>query len=303
MKFGVCLTHYGREVGSAELVEAVTEIERLGFDSIWVTDHVVIPEGVRDAQLIYREHMLEAFTVFGFLAAVSRRAQLGSSIIVLAYRNPIVMAKMLASIDVLSGGRVIFGAAAGYMEGEFNALGARFEERGDVSDEYLRVIREIWTHDQTSFSGRYFNFDKVYTSPRPVQQPGPPIWIGGRSKRAMRRAVELGDGWHPIGLNAQEMKEGRAYMARLCERRQIARVPAMSLRANLLIEGVSEPVGAYAGRAGNTPFNGSPSLIRDRIAEFEEAGVEHLVLDMATLSHPSFLRTLEVFAAQVKQGG
>ena len=300
MKFGVCLTHYGRETGRAELVEAVTEIERLGFDSIWVTDHVVIPEGVRDAQLIYREHMLEAFTVFSFLAAVSRRAQLGSSIVVLAYRNPLVMAKMLASIDVLSGGRVIFGAAAGYMEGEFNALGAGFEDRGEISDEYLRIIREVWTHDQTSFSGRYFNFDKVYTSPRPVQQPGPPIWIGGRSKRAMRRAVELGDGWHPIGLSAQEMKEGRAYMAGLCERRNLARVPGMSLRANLLIEGVSEPAGPYAGRAGNTPFNGNPSLIRDRIAEFEEAGVEHIVLDMATLSHPSFLRTLEVFAAQVK---
>ena len=138
MKFGVCLTHYGREVGSAELVEAVEEIERLGFDSIWVTDHVVIPEGVREAQLIYREHMLEAFTVFSYLAAVSQRALLGSSIIVLAYRNPVVMAKMLASIDVFSGGRVIFGAAAGYMEGEFDALGVRFEERGDVSDEYLR---------------------------------------------------------------------------------------------------------------------------------------------------------------------
>ena len=300
MKFGVCLTHYGREVGSVELVEAVEEIERLGFESIWVTDHVVIPEGVREAQLIYREHMLEAFTVFSYLAAVSQRALLGSSIIVLAYRNPVVMAKMLASIDVLSGGRVIFGAAAGYMEGEFDALGARFEERGDVSDEYLRIIREIWTHDRTSFSGRYFNFDNVSTSPRPVQQPGPPIWIGGRSKRAMRRAVELGDGWHPIGLTAEEMKEGRAYMARLCERRNIDRVPVMSLRANLLVEGVSEPVGPYAGRAGNTPFKGDPSLIRDRVAEFGEAGVEHIVLDMATLSHASFLRTLDVFAAKVR---
>ena len=96
------------------------------------------------------------------------------------------------------------------------------------------------------------------------------------------------------------MKEGRAYMARLCERRNLDRVPAMSLRANLLIEGVSEPVGPYAGRAGNTPFNGDPSLIRDRVAEFEEAGVEHIVLDMATLSHASFLRTLEVFAKEVK---
>ena len=300
MKFGVCLTHYGREIRSAELVEAVTEIEGLGFDSIWVTDHVVIPEGVREAQFIYREHMLEAFTVFSYLAAVSKRAQLGSSIIVLAYRNPIVMAKMLASIDVLSGGRVIFGAAAGYMEGEFDALGASFEERGDVSDEYLRVIREIWTHDRTSFSGRYFNFDKIYTSPRPVQHPGPPIWIGGRSKRAMRRAVELGDGWHPIGLSAEQMREGRAYMAGLCERRGIDRVPAMSLRANLLVDGVSEPIGPYAGRAGNTPFKGDPSLIRDRVAAFEDAGVEHIVLDMATLSHPSFLRTLDVFAREVR---
>jgi len=96
MKFGVCLTHYGREIRSSELVEAVAEIERLGFDSIRVTDHVVIPQGVREAQLIYRERMLEAFTVFSYLAAVSRHAQLGSSIVVFAYRNPIVMAKMLA---------------------------------------------------------------------------------------------------------------------------------------------------------------------------------------------------------------
>ena len=96
MKFGVCLTHYGREIRSSELVEAVAEIERLGFDSIRVTDHVVIPQGVREAQLIYREHMLEAFTVFSYLAAVSKHAQLGSSIVVLSYRNPIVMAKMLA---------------------------------------------------------------------------------------------------------------------------------------------------------------------------------------------------------------
>ena len=300
MKFGVCLTHYGREIRSSELVEAVEEIERLEFDSIWVTDHVVIPQGVREAQLIYREHMLEAFTVFSYLAAVSRHAQIGSSIIVLAYRNPIVMAKMLASIDVLSGGRVVFGAAAGYMEGEFDALGLRFEERGDVSDEYLRVIRKIWTHDQTDFSGRYFNFDNVYTSPRPLQQPGPPIWIGGRSRRAMRRAVELGDGWHPIGLTPHEMREGRAYMARLCEQRKLPQVPTMSLRANLLVDGVSAPVGAYARRAGNTPFKGDPSLIRDRVSEFEEVGVEHIVLDMATLSHRSFLRTLEVFAGRVK---
>lgn len=300
MKFGVCLTHYGREIRSSELVEAVAEIERLGFDSIWVTDHVVIPQGVREAQLIYREHMLEAFTVFSYLAAVSKHAQLGSSIVVLSYRNPIVMAKMLASIDVLSGGRVVFGAAAGYMEGEFDALGLRFEERGDMSDEYLRVIREIWTHDQTDFNGKYFNFDNVYTSPRPLQQPGPPIWIGGRSRRAMRRAVELGDGWHPIGLTPREMREGRAYMVRLCEQRKLPQVPTMSLRANLLIDGVSEPVGPYASRAGNTPFNGHPSLIRDRVSEFEEVGVEHIVLDMATLSHRSFVRTLEVFAERVK---
>jgi len=104
-----------------------------------------------------------------------------------------------------------------------------------------------------------------------------------------------------LGLTPTEMKEGKAYMAGLAERRKLARVPGLSLRANLLVDGVSEPMGPYAGRAGNTPFKGDAALIKERIAEYAEAGVEHIVLDMATLSHQSFLRTLETFSAHIRE--
>jgi len=197
-----------------------------------------------------------------------------------------------------------------YMRG----LGATEEEAKIISDGLMTASQ--WWHP-----GQGQGLEKLFRYTRRVKNggivPGAPMtWLADApayalldaakgfgyvaAQRAMRRAVELGDGWHPIGLTAQEMKEGRAYMAGLCERRNLDRVPAMSLRANLLIDRVSEPVGPYAGRAGNTPFKGDPSRIRDRVAEFEEAGVEHIVLDMATLSHPCFLRTIEPFAARVR---
>ena len=298
MKYGVCLAHYGREISVGELVESIREVELAGFDSLWVTDHVIIPDGVREAQFIYREHMLEAFTMLSYLAAASHRVYLGSSIIVLAYRNPVVMAKMLASIDVLSHGRLIFGAAAGYMDGEFATLNAPFEKRGELSDEYLKIIQTIWAHDRPSFKGKYFNLENVSTSPRPVQQPRPPIWIGGRSKRAMRRAAELGDVWHPLGLTPKELTDAQAALREICDRRNLT-PPGISLRANLIVEGISEPVGPYATRAASTPLKGKVPRIKELLHEYEQAGVEHIVLDMATLSHKSFLKTLETFATQI----
>ncbi|MBI4640934.1 MAG: TIGR03619 family F420-dependent LLM class oxidoreductase [Candidatus Tectomicrobia bacterium] len=296
MKFGICLPHYGREIQMSHLLEMTREAERLGFDSIWVTDHLIVPN---DVEIIYREYMLEPIVMLSHLAAVTSSMTLGTSVIILPYRNPIIVAKMLATIDILSSGRLIFGAAAGWMEGEFAALEVPFQERGELSDEYLQIIREIWTHEHPQFQGKYFKLEEITTSPMPVQKPRPPIWIGGNSKRAMRRAVELGDVWHPVGLAPDQIKEGRAYMERLSRRRNLDRVPGQSLRIGLSIEGVSVPAGPYASRTGRTTLRGSLSEVKEKLAGYNEVGMEHIVLDMSTLSHESFLKTMETFVTKI----
>jgi probable F420-dependent oxidoreductase len=136
----------------------------------------------------------------GYLAGATKRIRFVTSVMILPYRNPIVTAKMLASLDVLSGGRVIVGAGVGWMKEEFETIRTEpFEERGRVTDEYIAAYRELWTSDNPTFSGKYCNFSNIIFLPKPVQKPAIPIWIGGHSKQAIRRAARLGDGWHPIG--------------------------------------------------------------------------------------------------------
>src|SRR5439155_18759281 len=143
---------------------------------------------------------LEPLTLMSHLARATRRVRLGTSVLVIPYRNPVVTAQMLATMDVLSGGRVILGAGVGWLQEEFDALAAPpFAERGRVTNEYLQIMRACWTKAPVSFHGRYYSLREVYALPRPSQAGGIPIWIGGHTDGALRRAGELGDGWHPIG--------------------------------------------------------------------------------------------------------
>src|SRR5262249_40159003 len=151
-----------------------------GFDSVWVTDHILVPQTL---QIIYRDHMLDPLAVLNYVAAITTRVHIGTSVMILPYHNPIVLAKMLATTDQLSGGRLIFGAAVGWMEPEFAALGAPFVDRGAFSDECLQLIKTLWTQEKVSFAGHYFTFIDMQASPRPLQHPYPPIWIGGNSPR------------------------------------------------------------------------------------------------------------------------
>ncbi|MDA1001392.1 MAG: LLM class flavin-dependent oxidoreductase, partial [bacterium] len=174
MEFGICIPHYGHPVDVSRTLEAARRAEALGFDSIWVTDHLLIP---KNFEIIYREHMLDPIVLLGHLAAITQRVKIGASVIILPYRNPIVVAKQMATIDQLSGGRLIFGAAPGWLEEEFIALGLPFKERGAMTDEYLRLIRRLWTEERVSFEGKYVRFEDMVPSPRPAQRPAPPIWI------------------------------------------------------------------------------------------------------------------------------
>src|SRR5215470_7471902 len=204
MEFGICIPHYGKAINVPKIIENVQYAEKLSFDSVWVTDHIIVPQTM---DLIYRDNMLEPVTLLSHLAGLVPRVKLGTSVLIHPYRNPVVLAKMLATIDQLSGGRLIVGVGGGWMTEEFAALGTPFPARGKVSDECLRLMRATWSQTTVSFSGQYTSFQDMQVSPLPVQQPLP-IWVGGVTPRARRRAAELGDGWHATSLTPEAFREG-----------------------------------------------------------------------------------------------
>ncbi len=174
--------------------EMAAAAEAAGFDAVYVTDH---PAADEQWLVGGGHHALEPLVGLAFAAASTTTLRLQTHIYVAAYRNPFLAAKGVATLDALSGGRVILGVAAGYLRPEFGALGVDFDERNELLDECIEVMRKVWTEDEVAYEGRHFRARAVTQRPRPAQSP-PPIWIGGNSNRAMRRAVETGEGWVPF---------------------------------------------------------------------------------------------------------
>lgn len=238
MQFGICVPHYGKILDVQSIISNVCEAEALGFESIWVTDHIIVP---RTMDLIYRDNMLEPVALLSHLAALVPRVRLGTSVLILPYRNPVVLAKMLATIDQLSGGRLIVGVGGGWMAEEFVSLGTSFSERGKISDEHLRVMRELWMSEAGSFQGKYTMFQNMQISPMPRQQHLP-VWVGGVSARARRRVAEFGDGWHATAITPEQVAEGVQHLKGLWKKNNRTGEPTISMRVPLFIEGVSTDV-------------------------------------------------------------
>lgn len=298
MQFGLSLPHF-RQVASPEAIRRVAQAaERLGYDGIWVSDHIVIPASAVDR---FGSVFYEPLTVLGFAAACTSRIRLGTTVIILPYRNPVVTAKVLSTLDVLSGGRVTAGMAVGWTEDEFKALGVPFQERGALSDEYIAAFKALWTQETPTFHGQHVRFENIAFEPKPVQKPHIPIWIGGNSRRAIRRAVALGDGWHPTRPLPEDVKAGVAYLREVCEQRR--RDPRS------LTIAVREPLKFYDGAEAmvkRRPCLGGTQKIIDDIGRYRDAGVHYLMLDTfysaPELEHEtleSLLATIERFAADV----
>jgi probable F420-dependent oxidoreductase len=297
MEFGICVPHYGKPLDIERIVGIAQRAEDMGFASVWVTDHILVP---RTLEIIYRDHMLEPITVLSHLAAVVKHARLGTSVLILPYRSPILVAKMLATIDQLSHGRVIFGVGAGWMEPEFHALNAPFAERGALSDENLRIIRQCWSQETVSFQGRFHAYEDMQASPRPVQAGGPPIWVGGNSARSRRRVAELGDGWHSTGLSAAEMAPGCAHVRELWDKHGRQGEPVFSARIALSIDGVSDQALSFQPRSPRSSVRGSITAVVDQLGAFREVGLQHVVFETSTQSHNGTLATLETFVQRIK---
>src|ERR1700675_365711 len=176
--------------------------EAAGFESLWTADHVVLPDPpVPGRPMAPDMRLLEPIVALTFLAAHTTRILLGTGLIILPQRQALVLAKQLASLDVLSNGRLIFGLGVGWCEPEMRSVGVAFAERGRVADEYLAAMRAMWTQPKPAFRGRHVAFEGVQAMPRPVQTPTPPIVVGGRTPPAFRRAVTQGHGWCGFGLD------------------------------------------------------------------------------------------------------
>jgi probable F420-dependent oxidoreductase len=208
MKFGLHSVNL-HTCGYPDAAERVGRAaEAAGFESLWVADHVVLPDPpVPGRPMAPDQRLLDPIVALTFLAAHTTRIRLATGVIILPQRQALVLAKQLASLDVLSNGRLIFGLGVGWCEPEMRSVGAPFAERGRVADDYLAAMRAVWTQPKPSYRGPYVTFDGVQAMPRPVQRPTPPIVVGGRTPPAFRRAVTQGHGWYGFGLDVSETQK------------------------------------------------------------------------------------------------
>ena len=299
MNFGLHLPASSSGVTSADLIRFVQRAESLGFYCITVADHVIIPKNLSvaypytsDGKYPGTGYHLETLTTMAFLAGASERIRFVTSVMIAPYRNPVITAKMLASLDVLSGGRVIVGLGVGWMKEEFENLKAPpFAERGRVTDEYIQAFRELWRSDNPSFHGKYCNFSDIVFVPKPVQKPTIPIWIGGHSRQAIRRVARLGDGWHPIGgvptipLEPADMARDLETLATYAE--EAGRNPK-EIRVALKGSLFDREKQAMPGKRRR--FIGAAEEIAADIQEYRSAGVDTMIFDVR---RPSISETLE----------
>jgi probable F420-dependent oxidoreductase len=219
MKVGLFAINYGTCGDPQAAVQVAQAAEAAGFESVWTGEHIVLPDPRSDRSPLPPETaMLDTVVALTLIAAHTAQLRLGSGIIVLPQRNPLVLAKELASLDVVSNGRLIVGVGAGYLEPEFAAIGVPMERRGARMDDYLRALRAVWTMDRPSHSGEFSSFSGVAAYPRPVQQPMPPIVVGGGSAGALRRAVTMGNGWYGFGLDLEHTRQCVEAITRAADR-------------------------------------------------------------------------------------
>ncbi len=314
MEFGFSLPGRGPLAGVDTILKLASKADTLRFSSLFVTDHVVLPASMARSTYPYSttgqlpggaaQDYLEPLVTLGWLARVTKKPRLGTSVLVVPYRNPVLVAKMLATLDRLAGGRVILGAGVGWLREEFEALAApAFEARGAVTDEYLKLMRAAWTTDPVSFQGRHYTVRGVHALPKPAQKGGIPVWIGGHTDAAVRRAAVLGDAWHPIALRPPGLLFPDEYAKRARQLRAWAQEAGRDPRAVELTVRVPMEVRPRGGKApgGERPlFQGTAAEVIADIRAYQAAGVTHFVFDPTVPDLKATLTNMDRFAHDVR---
>lgn len=309
MRYGFYLPTRGPMGNRKDLMRFVTTGETLGFNSVMIADHIVIPTEsnsiypyTTDGSFLSKADALENLALMSFVAGATEKIRMVSSVMIVPYRNPIFTAKALATIDVLSEGRLTVGVGVGWFEEEFKALHtADFKKRGAVTNEYLEIFKKLWTESPTSFEGDFYSFGNLYCEPLPVQKPHPPIWIGGHSKPALRRTARYGDGWHPVGavaaspLPPSEMREKIEELKRLTDEagRDFDKIE-ISFKAPLYEPNLTEVQGE------RRRFTGSAEQVAEDIREYGSLGISELIFDFRGETIDASMEAMDRFAREIK---
>ena len=306
--FGCSLPSRGPMASPEALRSLAQRAEDLSFDSVWVSDHVILPHQVEsfypyaaDGVPTFRpdQAYYDPIATLNFLAGCTQRLRLGTHVLIIPYRNPVVTAKMLSTLDVLSGGRLTLGVGVGWMEEEFQALGLdTYSQRGAVTNEFLRLFKELWTKDEPEFEGEFYQLSGAGFMPKPVQKPHPPIWVGGHTGPAIRRAAELGDGWMPIGLRPPAILEPEEMAAK------IARLRTLTVRAGR-DENAVTPCFSTDIVFDRTPgpdrrmMSGRPEQIAADLRQYQDLGVRNFIFSFPSDSVSGQQEAMEQFSREV----
>ena len=278
LSFGVHLPQAGPAASGEAMRRAAVLAEQLGFADVWLSDHVVVPS---DAKYPPSAYVFEPLAAMAWVAAATARVRIGTTILVLSMRNPLIVAKTLASIDRMSGGRVILGAAAGWLRAEFDALGVPFEQRGARMDEGLEILRRAWSDDPIDgeFPVHGARFVNIRSKPQPAARI--PIWIGGHAPVALARAIRAGDGWHGAFLTPEETAKRVAVLR--AKRPEASFTISMRTRWDALVD--------------------NPDAILRELEAYREAGVQHFVSEPRQRTLDDYLRSIEALAALCTRAG
>ena len=299
MEYGIVLP---KHINPDELIKFTAAAEELGFHSLWAADHIVLP--IEETDLYpytddgrftanSQDPQLDAFTLLSFIASQTNQINLGTSVAIVPYRNPILQAKMFASLDVLTKGRVICGAGVGWWKEEFAALDAPFEKRGLATDEYLQIFKLLWTSDVTEFHGETYEFSNIAFFPKPVQKPnGIPIWIGGHTKRAVRRTVKYGDTWHPTRLRPDQIENMLPFIDQQCEKHDRKRDEiTISLKRTLHFTDIGIETNSRI-RSKAALIDSTHTVVED-IKHCEDLGIKNLTFDFQTNKTEECIKIME----------
>lgn len=302
MDFGCHLPMFGPMATREVVLAFARRMESLGYESLWASDHVVIPHAIQSRYpyndtgafpLPPEANFLEPLTTLALVAGVTERVKLGTTILVLPHRHPVLAAKMLATLDHLSAGRVILGAGVGWMREEIELLGAPFDRRGAWSDEAIGIMRACWREARTRHRGEFFSFDDIGVFPKPARGDIP-IWIGGHTPRALRRVVALGDGWHAAFPSVDALERGIALLREECAR-QKRRFEELSItvRAGLSIR--PTPV-----EGKRNAMQGAPEQIIGDLHRYKALGVSSVLLETRYRDLDDMAQILETFARDIR---
>jgi probable F420-dependent oxidoreductase len=286
MIFGLNLPNYSN-LGNRESMVAIAErAEELGYSSLWTNDHILIPANLPEPF----GHLLETFTTLSYLAARTETIRLGTGILVLPMRDPLLVAKQAATVHHLSGGRFTLGLGVGWIAQEYSYLRADFGNRGQLADEYIAAIRVLFESDDPAYHDEHINFSDALFSPRP--RVPIPIVVGGSSNSALRRAARLGDGWYGLRLSPETARAAIVEMNRIGHRQDFT----VSLRLQVRVGG------AVDGADPATSLHGDADAIVERLHIYSDIGIEQVVIEPSSNNLADFVEQIRLFAHEVAPG-